>query len=145
MNRNKVITLRLSEEEKKAFDKYCSKKGITTSEQLRELVNSLTGINPQYLTLEALEARIKALESKLTNQTHTPPKPLKSERSETIKEDLEGLELITIEQVASLTGYSLSTLGSKLSREGVKAKSRIDGNRGGLYSKEEVLSKIGKK
>ena len=54
-------------------------------------------------------------------------------------------ELLTREEVVTLTGYSINTISSKLSREGVNAVDRVEENRANLYSKQEVLDKIGVK
>ena len=54
-------------------------------------------------------------------------------------------DLITIEQMEDITGYTRTTLSSKLSRQGIKAVDRVDGNRGGLYDKQEILERIGTK
>lgn len=104
--------------------------------------------------INQLRARIERLESKLNQldesdkrkdisfnksdfQDKPPPK-----RPDPINPENVG-ELVTMEELEEVTGYSKSTLSSKFSRAGIQAVDRVDGNRAGLYSKKEVLDKIG--
>ena len=87
--------------------------------------------------IEALKRRVDRIEATL-KEPKTKPKP------EPIRTDDVG-ELITLEQASALTGYSKGTLSPKFSRLGITAVDRVDGNRAGLYSKKEILDKIGTK
>lgn len=142
-----VISLKCSDQEKESFQDYCEKKGVSVSSELRRLMNDSSGNEPDKIGISTLHERLKSLEAKFASfqssgvhiEDSTPYKPKK-------KVDPGELgDLITIKEIAELTGYSTSTLGSKLSREGIQAVERIDGNRGGLYSKNEILDKIGVK
>ena len=85
--------------------------------------------------IEALKRRVDRIEATL-KERKTKPKP------EPIHPDDAG-ELLTIEQASALTGYSKGTLSPKFSRLGITAVDRVDGNRAGLYSKAEILDKVG--
>ena len=85
--------------------------------------------------IEALKRRVDRIEATL-KEPKTKPKP------EPIRTDDVG-ELITLEQASALTGYSKGTLSPKFSRLGITAVDRVDGNRAGLYSKAEILDKVG--
>lgn len=133
-----VISIKCSDKEKQAFQTYCDKKGVTVSEELRELMNKASDHTPSKISINTLDQRVKALEDKFDTLLISDIAPYKVDPS-TLG------ELITLNEIAVLTGYSTSTLGSKLSREGIKAVERIAGNKGGLYSKAEVLDKVGYK
>jgi predicted transcriptional regulator len=84
--------------------------------------------------LEALEAKFESLNR---GKPEAQPKPVVDKQPKSYG------ELVTIEQAAEITGYAVSTLSSKLSRAGVQVVERVDGNRAGLYSKAEILDKVG--
>ena len=92
--------------------------------------------------------RVERLEATLT-----PGTPKKKQKSASTKgktpqpiKDPELLgKLITLEEAVTLTGYTKSTLVSKFSKADITAVSRVDGNRKGLYSKKEILDKVGMK
>lgn len=86
---------------------------------------------------EALKHRVERIEANLS-------KPKSKPQPEPIHPDDVG-ELITLDQAAALTGYSKGTLSPKFSRLGITAVDRVDGNRAGLYSKAEILDKVGMK
>lgn len=86
---------------------------------------------------EALKHRVERIEATL-KEPKSKPQP------EPIRPDDVG-ELITLEEAAALTGYSKGTLSPKFSKVGIKAVDRVDGNRAGLYSKKEILDKVGMK
>lgn len=52
-------------------------------------------------------------------------------------------ELLTIKEISELTGYTVSTLSGKMSRFNIQAVDRVNGNRAGLYDRNEVMEKIG--
>lgn len=138
-----VITFKCSDSEKEAFQNYCDKKGIAVSVELRNLINDASGNEPEKIDIHTLHERLEALERKfqsLSTKSGSKPKKERSTPPPTPSGDK-----ITIEQAAEITGYSVSTLSSKFSREGIQAVDRVDGNRAGLYSQSEVLEKIGKK
>ena len=85
--------------------------------------------------IEALKHRVERIEATL-KEPKSKPQP------EPIHPDDVG-ELITLEEAAALTGYSKGTLSPKFSKVGIKAVDRVDGNRAGLYSKKEILDKVG--
>ena len=85
--------------------------------------------------IEALKHRVERIEATL-KEPKSKPQP------EPIHPDDVG-ELITLEEAAALTRFTKSTLSSKMSRENITAVSRVDGNRAGLYSKKEILDKVG--
>lgn len=140
-DRMAVITFKCSDQEKEAFQRYCDKRGVGVSEMLRELINDASGNAPDKVSIINLDERLKALESKfksLSRESVSTPKKQRSTPPPTG-------DKVTIEQASEITGYLVSTLSSKFSREGIQAVDRVDGNRAGLYSKSEILDKIGKK
>lgn len=87
--------------------------------------------------IQALKDRVARLEGIVLSKAESP-------KPEPISPNDVG-DLITIKQAVALTGYSESTLSSKFSRLGVEAVDRVNGNRAGLYSKDEILERIGTK
>lgn len=76
--------------------------------------------------ITTLTARIKRLETIVLDKQPEP----------------EG-ELLTIKQISELTGYTVNTLSGKMSRLNIQAVDRVNGNRAGLYDRNEVMEKIG--
>ena len=140
-----VITFKCSDKEKEAFQNYCDKKGISISVELRALINNASGNEPDKIDIDTLHERVKALEANFRSlsdgkkQRSASPK----KKPEPRKDPESFGELITQDEAAELTKYTKSTLVSKMSRKNIKAVKRIDGNRGGLYDKQEILDKIG--
>lgn len=137
-----TISFKLTEAEKKGFTEYCDKRGLSISEGLRELIVDTIELTPDRVDLLSLLKRVEALEAKIEGQNKTTQAKIEKIKP---KDDQEYGELITIQEAVELTGYAKSSLSPKFSREGIKAIERIEGNRGGLYSKEEILQKIGRK
>ena len=135
-----VITLKCSDQEKEAFENLCDQEGVTLSEKLRYLMNQASDHTPEKIDVHSLHERLKALEAKFKSLPGEAPKKTPAPRKDYSDDDL-----LTKQDVADLTGYAYGSLSGKFSREGIKAVKRIDGNRGGLYSKEEILEKIGSK
>ena len=105
------------------------------SADIEALEGRLERIEGRLELIELLDRRVERIEATLKEpKTKTKPEP--------IHPDDVG-ELITIEQAAALTRFTKSTLSSKMSRENITAVSRVDGNRAGLYSKAEILDKVG--
>ena len=142
-----MISLKCGDQEKQAFQDYCESKGVSVSAELRRLMNQASGSTPEKIDINTLSERVKALEAKFKSlnssgvhiEDSTPYKTKKAPSE--IGRDPG--ELITIDEASEVTGYAVATLRSKLSRKGVQAVRRIDGNRGGLYSKAEILEKVG--
>lgn len=143
-----TISFKLTEPEKKGFTDYCNKRGLSISEGLRELIVDTIELTPNRVDLLTLLKRVEALESivgaKRSGQKPPPKRTIKSDPASNKNPD-NFKDLITINEASEITGYSVSTLSSKFSRENISAKERIKGNRGGMYSKKEILNKIGSK
>ena len=105
------------------------------SADIEALEGRLERIEGRLELIELLDRRVERIEATL-KEPKSKPKP------EPIHPDDVG-ELITLEEAAALTGYSKGTLSPKFSKVGIKAVDRVDGNRAGLYSKKEILDKVG--
>lgn len=143
MSKTQIINFRVSQEVAQAFNKYCEDIEVKPSEVLRNAIKDILDMSEDDPKLQDIESRVSTLEGKLRAlegkfEIKRTPKP---ERAIRKPSEIEG-DLITIDQIVELTGYAKSTLSSKMSRLGIQAVDRINGNRGGLYSKEEVLSKL---
>lgn len=131
-----VITFKCSDSEKEAFQNYCDKKGVSISVELRNLINSASGNEPEKIDIHTLHERLNALETKFQSLSNESVSKPKKQRSVTpIDPDQ---ELITIEQAEALTGYAGSTIRGKV--QAVRRKGKK-----GLYSQSEILEKIGTK
>jgi len=141
-----VITFKCSDQEKEAFQDYCDKKGISISVELRALINNASGNEPDKIDINTLHERVKALEANFKSLSDKPRKQRSAspkKKPEPRKDPTSLGKLITLEEAVTHTGYTKSTLVSKFSKADITAVSRVDGNRKGLYSKSEVVEKIG--
>lgn len=131
---------------KEKLDEQAKEKGETVTELTERALASYLSVDISRPDIYDIEERLKALESKF-KRTPSPPQkttPKKKDNSDkTVIKESELGELVTLDEMEALTGYSKSTLSGKLSREKVTAVKRVDGNRAGLYDKSEVLDKIG--
>lgn len=113
-----------------------------------------TNVSIDQGAIDQLRARLERLEAKFHqldesdkhkdisfNKSEVQDKP---NRPDPISPEEAG-ELVTIKQISAITGYSKTSLSAKLSRAGIQVVERVNGNRAGLYSKKEVLNKIGMK
>ena len=168
--KSEVINFRIDSDTLHLLKTYCKENEFKTSDVIREALNlflnpkaSNKGSEPREWeeVIDALEARVRALEGKnrsKLNPTKNPPLVVSNtkipswekQNEKNTKDiirifDLENKDLLSLDELAILTGYSKSTLSSKMSREGIKSTTRVNGNRGGLYPRDEVISKIGYK
>jgi predicted DNA-binding protein len=134
---NKVqVNFRIPESLSDALDEKAEETGKTKTSLLCDALSAYLNIDTDTPDLSDILARLERLERKFEDTPKEPPK------KKEVDPDKLG-ELITMDEITELTGYSKSTLSSKLSRESISAVKRIDGNRAGLYSKDEILEKIG--
>jgi hypothetical protein len=110
---------------------YHNKKRVTTNELFERL--------------EALEAKFKSVIIDDKEKYRVSPRPPRRELfpDKELKDPDSLSDLITLNEMVAMTGYAKGTLSPKLSRMGIKASKRIDGNRTGLYDKEEILREVG--
>lgn len=143
-----IITFKCSDAEKDAFEKYCDKKGVFISVELRALINEASGNEPTKIDINTLAERLKRLESKFESLStkglliddkteYRTPKPREAKPRE------EYGELVTKQQASEFLNYRRSSLDSGFCKRGITAVERVNGNRGGLYSKAEILEKYG--
>jgi len=132
------LNIRINEALSDALDKHSEQTGKTKTDIVSEALASYLGTGSTEPDIRDVIKRLEALESKFQQ---TPKTALLSDR--VIIEPDEFGDVITLEEMAELTGYKKMTLVSKLSRANITAVDRIDGNKAGLYSKEEVLERIG--
>jgi hypothetical protein len=148
--KKKRYTVRLPEDVLETVKERADEDGVTVTEVFENALRAYLGFTDSEdstLSLlervEALEANMEALQSKGTSSRVSKPRGTKSTKPKSNPDDFP--ELLTVQQIHELTGYAKATLRSKLSRKGVRAVEQIRGNRGGLYSKSEVLERIGTK
>jgi len=142
----KPYTVRLDGSLLDQIQSKADKEGETVTSIFEQALKSFLSAPNDKPDIGDLLKRVERLEATLT---HTTPK--KKQRSASTKgktpqpiKDPELLgKLITLEEAVTLTGYTKSTLVSKFSKADITAVSRVDGNRKGLYSKSEVVEKIG--
>lgn len=142
----KPYTVRLDDSLLNQIQDKADKEGETVTSIFEQALESFLSAPNDKPNIGNLLKRVERLEASLI---HTPPQ--KKQRSASTKgktpqprKDPELLgELITQDEASEITGYTKSTLSSKISKENIKAVKRIDGNRAGLYDKQEILDKIG--
>jgi hypothetical protein len=136
------LNVRLPEGILEALDKRANKTGESKTDIVYKALASHLGIGSTAPDISDIVKRLEALESKFKQGT-PPPKTVTTttDRGQIDPDDFG--DVITLEEMAELTGYKKMTLVSKLSRANITAVDRVDGNKAGLYSKEEVLERIG--
>lgn len=139
----KPYSVRLDPELLDKVKEYADQEGETVTAIFEQALNSFLSapnskadISTAPDVIADLRHRIKRLETLIEDDTETDPETLNP---------FTGGDLATIEQLSVITGYSESTLSSKLSKAKIRAVDRIDGNREGIYDIREVLEKVGKK
>jgi len=140
------INFRLGSDEFNTLQNYANDNELKQSDVIRKAIKAyikspnLTSKSSDLLDrINALEKRTKALEEKDFLTLKKEPESINyySARSLPLV-DFEK-ELLTIEEVASITGYGIKSISGVLSRNGIKKVSRI--GKKGLYSKNEILEK----
>ena len=140
------INVRLGSDEFNTLQNYANDNELKQSDVIRKAIKAyikspnLTSKSSDLLDrINALEKRTKALEEKDFLTLKKEPESINyySARSLPLV-DFEK-ELLTIEEVASITGYGIKSISGVLSRNGIKKVSRI--GKKGLYSKNEILEK----
>lgn len=150
-----IISFKVTESEKQALEDYCHNRLISKSVAIRDFVRkgleSLEVESPEnsqsiqdlYKKIESIEQRISA--------GYTKPKPLpqtipaQNERyiDCAVFDIPEGDALLSKDDIARKWGYTVSTLGSKMSRDKLKAACKIGGNRAAMYLQSEIIQKWG--
>ncbi|NBC04782.1 MAG: hypothetical protein GVY20_13890, partial [Bacteroidetes bacterium] len=131
---NKVqVNFRIPESLSDALDEKAEETGKTKTSLLCDALASYLNIDTDTPDLSDIVKRLDRLERKFEDTQKKEVESTVKDSQSTKKEvDPDKLgELITMDEMASLTGYSKSTLSSKLSRESISAVKRIDGNRAG--------------
>lgn len=141
------LGVRIEPEIKERLEKVAESNGETVTDIVERALQSFLKTDTDKPDLFDLSKRVQALESKFSNlQSSRDTRTKKREPKRTKKEDSKNFgELVTVDEAEKITGYSKATLSSKFSKAGIKAVDRVDGNRAGLYDKNEILKKIGKK
>lgn len=158
MSKERIVNFRVSADTYDDFKKLCFEMDLNPSDVLRDAVKSfLLSPNEAFNNSGAEDVgdgiidRLEALEAKLNHVLidDTPTYQVKKKipsvkpKKEINPILLERKDLITIEEMEALTGYTRSTLSPKLSKLGIKAVKRLNGNRGGLYDKAEIMRELG--
>ena len=140
------INFRLGSDEFNTLQNYANNNELKQSDVIRKAIKAyikspnLTSKSSDLLDrINALEKRTKALEEKDFLTLKKEPESINyySARSLPLV-DFEK-ELLTIEEVASITGYGIKSISGVLSRNGIKKVSRI--GKKGLNRKNEILEK----
>ena len=132
------LNVRISEGLAQELDKESNNTGRSKTWIVSAALSKYLDLPHESKDLEALAKRVNRLESKI-NEITKSGEPSRTKTSE----DYSDKELLTIEEAAEHTGYAVNTLRSNLSRNDIKAKDRQ--GKKGLYSKSEVMAKIGRK
>ncbi len=135
------LNIRIDKALSDALDKRSEQTGKTKTAIVLSALASHLEIGSTEPDISDVVKRLEALEAKFQQRTPPPKTALLSER--VIIESNEFGDVITLDEMEQLTGYKKMTLVSKLSRANITTVDRIDGNKAGLYSKEEVLQRIG--
>ena len=123
---------------KDKLDKQAKENAETVTELTERALATYLQVDISKPDVYDIEKRLRALESQFQQSPQITPK----KANPSVNLDEIG-ELITLDEMEALTGYAKTTLSSKLSRAKVAAVKRKGGNRGGLYSKSEILERIG--
>ena len=132
----KPYTVRLDESLLNEIQATADKLGVTVTAIFEQaLISFLTAPNIGNEPNDILN-RLERLEAVVLHH-----KPIKQTE---IPENHEAFpDLLTVEQIAALTGYRIATISGKLSRNNISAVKQAGGNRKGLYEKDLVLERIG--
>lgn len=128
------LNVRLPETLIQALDKQSEATGKNKTDIVYQALAGHLGMDPTPAGLPDIIKRLEALEAKIESRPITTPKEIPINPA--------GLgDLITKEEASQITGYSVATFHRSFSQQGITQK----GKRGqaGLYSKEEILDKIG--
>lgn len=136
------LNIRISNDLATALDKEADSTGKTKTTIVSDALSVYLSLPKEVSDIDTISNRLEQLERKVDGLSYQP------KRIEVPKEvplvDAATLgDLITLDEIASLTGYTKSTLSSKMSRENIQAIRRVGGNKAGLYDKNEIMDKIG--
>lgn len=138
-----IIGIRIELQTKLKLEHIAEANQESVSKTIRRAIDAFLSGDTSRTTLEGMNKRLTALESKFERLQDKPVSKAKESRTEYIpphERDDFG-ELITKEEASEMTGYAVGSLSRTLSVKGIHIKSR-DGKKG-LYSKAEIMDKIG--
>lgn len=134
------LNIRISTDLATALDKEADSTGKTKTAIVSDALSVYLSLPKEASDIDTIRKRLESLERKFAGLSVIKTQPPK----ETPIIDPDKLsDLITLDEIAPLTGYTKSTLVSKMSRSGIQAIRRVGGNKAGLYDKNEIMDKIG--
>lgn len=140
------LNIRISTDLATALDKEADSTGKTKTTIVSDALSAYLDLPDDTSDIDTIRKRLEQLERKVDELSYQPkrieaPKEVPKEVPLTDAATLGNL--ITLDEISSLTGYTKSTLVSKMSRAGIHAIKRVGGNKAGLYDKNEIMDKIG--
>ncbi len=150
-----IISFKISESEKQALEDYCHNRVISKSAAIRDFVRKgLEGFEIQtesesgaihdlYQKIEAIEQRINAGYTKPDPLPQTIPAQNERYVDCAVFDIPEGDAILSKDDISRKWGYTISTLGSKMSRDKLKAVCKIWGNKAAMYLQSDIIQKWG--
>jgi predicted DNA-binding protein len=135
------LNVRISEGLAQELDKESNNTGRSKTWIVSAALSKYLDLPHEAKDVELLAKRVDRLEAQL-KEIRNSGEDSRTKTSEPM-EDYSEKELITMNQAADLTGYAVGTLRSNFSRNNITAKDRQ--GKKGLYSKAEILNKLGKR
>lgn len=148
---NDYIGFRIDAETKEKLQEIANNNDENVSDTIKRALSEFMAGDTSKPDIQALAVRLNRLEQKYEKLAQSEGKQRSQkvnkedpepDNQEKINTDDLG-ELITIKEAAQLTGYAVNTLRSNFSRVAISAQDQVSGNRAGLYSKKEIINKIG--
>lgn len=150
---NDYIGFRIDAETKEKLQEIANNNEENVSDTVKRALSEFMAGDTSKPDIQALAVRLNRLEQKFERlaQSKGKQRSQKVNKEDPEPDNQENInanelgELITMKEAAQLTGYAVGTLRSNFSRKGISAQKQQGGNRAGLYSKKEILDKIGMK
>jgi len=130
------LGVRIDSELKAKLDRQAKENEETVTELTERALASYLQVDITKPDIFDIDKRLRALESKFRTPQKTTPK----KEQPVINPDELG-ELITKQEAAALTGYSVNTLNRTFSQNDIFEVSKK--GKAGLYRKDEILERIG--
>ena len=147
-----IISFKITESEKQALEDYCHDKLISKSAAIREFLRkglqpskSESGDNSE--AIQDLYSKIASIERRIESKVIHPPQTIPAQNERYIDcavfDIPEGDALLSKDDISRKWGYTISTLGSKMSRDKLKAVCKMGGNRAAMYLQSDIIQKWG--
>jgi predicted transcriptional regulator len=136
------LNVRLPEDILEALDKRANKTGESKTDIVSKALASHLGIGSTEPDISNIVKRLERLETKFQQGTPPPTAPITTDDRGLADPDDFG-DLITKQEAEQITGYKVKTFSRSFSQAEPKIMSQGKRGQQGLYSKSDILTKIG--